>query len=254
VTKYGCAWSQRATTRVAFWREDDAPYYGGVPAANRRCSPEERATICWNRSTTFGSMGVFAIPPGYTAAPDRLASQRLCGYAPTMPARPCRAAQGGRAREGRPHGRRRKSCYAAASCSNQLSTDCQRIARVSDPAIVRSDVVRLPGRQRRRTEPAQDDLGAELDAVAPEQVASFGERIVTLIEAESSWRAIYGGQAGDAESGLSRLIAWALIEADDGDRRVVGLVVDPLDRLSIVAADRARAPRGSLTGYGHKEA
>jgi hypothetical protein len=172
-----------------------------------------------------------------------------------MPARPCPAAQGERAREGRPTiTDAPKSCYAAASCSNQLSTDRQRIARVSDPAIVRSDVVRLPGRQRRRTEPAQDDLGAELDAVAPEQVASFGERIVTLIEAESGWRATYGGQAGDAESGLSRLIAWALIEADDGDRRVVGLVVDPLDRLSIVAADRARAPRRSLTGYGHKEA
>jgi len=115
-------------------------------------------------------------------------------------------------------------------------------------------MVRLPGRQRRRTEPAQDDPGAELDAVAPEQVASLGERIVALIVAESGWRAIYGGQEEDAESGLSRLIAWALIEADDGDRRVVGLVVDPLDRLSIVAADRARAPRGSLTGYGYKEA
>jgi hypothetical protein len=80
-----------------------------------------------------------------------------------------------------------------------------------------------------------------------------GGKIVTVIPADSGWRAIYGGQGAD-ESGLSRVVAWALVEDDAGDRRVVGLVVDPQDRTNIVAATGTESMHaGTLTGYGYKE-
>ena len=81
-----------------------------------------------------------------------------------------------------------------------------------------------------------------------------GERIVTVISADSGWRAIYGGQTSGEESGLSRVVAWALVENDAGERRVVGLVVDPQDRATIVTATGTEsAQAGALTGYGYKE-
>ena len=81
-----------------------------------------------------------------------------------------------------------------------------------------------------------------------------GEKIVTVIPADSGWRAIYGGQGSGEESGLSRVVAWALVEDDAGDRRVVGMVVDPQDRTSIVTATGTEsAQAGTLTGYGYKE-
>jgi hypothetical protein len=82
---------------------------------------------------------------------------------------------------------------------------------------------------------------------------SDGEQIVTIIPADSGWRAIYGGQGTD-ESGLSRVIAWALVERGDGQRRIVGMVVDPQDRTNIVTVDGTESQHaGSLTGYGYKE-
>jgi hypothetical protein len=82
-----------------------------------------------------------------------------------------------------------------------------------------------------------------------------GEKIVTVITADSGWRAIYGSQgAGNEDSGLSRVVAWALVEDDAGERRVVGMVVDPQDRSSIVTATGTEsAQAGTLTGYGYKE-
>ena len=81
-----------------------------------------------------------------------------------------------------------------------------------------------------------------------------GERVVTIITADSGWRAIYGSQGGSEDSGLSRVVAWALVENDAGERRVVGMVVDPQNRSSIVTATGTEsAQAGTLTGYGYKE-
>ena len=95
----------------------------------------------------------------------------------------------------------------------------------------------------------QDDV-----VVGTTPAGATGESIVTIIPADAGWRAIYGGQGGSEESGLSRVVAWALVEGDDGERRVVGLVVDPQDRASIVTATGTEsAHAGTLTGYGYKE-
>ena len=95
---------------------------------------------------------------------------------------------------------------------------------------------------------------AEQDELAGSSPAdASGEKIVTIIPADAGWRAIYGGQ-GTEESGLSRVVAWALVEDDGGDRRVVGLVVDPQDRTNIITATGSEsAQSGALTGYGFKE-
>ena len=97
---------------------------------------------------------------------------------------------------------------------------------------------------------------AEQDDVVgtPAAAGATGEKIVTVIPADSGWRAIYGGQATGEESGLSRVLAWALVEDDTGARRMVGMVVDPQDRASIVTAGGTEsAQAGTLTGYGYKE-
>ena len=98
---------------------------------------------------------------------------------------------------------------------------------------------------------------AEQDDVVATGSASdgaSGEKIVTVIPADSGWRAIYGSQTPGEESGLSRVVAWALVEDDTGGRRVVGMVVDPQDRASIVTATGTESSQaGSLTGYGYKE-
>ncbi len=98
----------------------------------------------------------------------------------------------------------------------------------------------------------QDDVVVEATIVDP-TVDQTDEKIVTVITADSGWRAIYGGQSAE-ESGLSRVVAWALVEDDAGERRLVGLVVDPQDRTSIVPATGTEsAQAGTLTGYGYKE-
>ncbi len=93
----------------------------------------------------------------------------------------------------------------------------------------------------------QDDVVGSAPAGAP------GEKIVTIVPADAGWRAIYGGGSGE-ESGLSRIVAWALVEDPSGDRRVVGMVIDPQNRSSIVTASGSEsAQAGTLTGYGYKE-
>jgi hypothetical protein len=92
------------------------------------------------------------------------------------------------------------------------------------------------------------------DVVTTAPTAATDEKIVTIVPADSGWRAIYGGQSGADESGLSRVVAWALVEDDAGERKVVGLVVDPQKRSSIVTATGTEsAQAGTLTGYGYKE-
>ena len=92
------------------------------------------------------------------------------------------------------------------------------------------------------------------DVVAGSEAGATGENILTIIPADSGWRAIYGGGSSGDESGLSRVLAWALVEDDAGERRVVGLVVDPQNRSNIVTATGTEsAQAGTLTGYGYKE-
>jgi hypothetical protein len=94
----------------------------------------------------------------------------------------------------------------------------------------------------------QDDV---VDGDASVVVAS-DQQIVTIIPADAGWRAIYGQSAGE-DSALSRIVAWALVEDDEG-RRVVGLVVHPKDRSKIVPAEGTESPHaGTLSGYGFKE-
>jgi hypothetical protein len=96
--------------------------------------------------------------------------------------------------------------------------------------------------------PEQDDVAASAPSGAVD------EKLVSIIPADSGWRAIYGGQGGSEESGLSRVVAWALVEDPAGDRKVVGLVVDPQDRSRIVPATETESTQaGMLTGYGFKE-
>lgn len=91
------------------------------------------------------------------------------------------------------------------------------------------------------------------DVVDSTPVGTTGEKIVNIVPADAGWRAIYGG-SGSEESGLSRVVAWALVEDDSGRRKVVGLVVDPQNRSNIVTATGSEsAQAGTLTGYGYKE-
>lgn len=92
------------------------------------------------------------------------------------------------------------------------------------------------------------------DVVESTPAGTTDETIMTIIPADAGWRAIYGGQAAGEESGLSRIVAWALVEDDSGDRRVVGMVIDPQNRSRIVTATSSEsAQAGMLTGYGFKE-
>ena len=92
------------------------------------------------------------------------------------------------------------------------------------------------------------------DVVGSASVAPSGEKIVSIVPADAGWRAIYGGQAGGEESGLSRIVAWALVEDASGDRRVVGMVIDPQNRANIISASGTEsAQAGTLTGYGFKD-
>ncbi len=92
------------------------------------------------------------------------------------------------------------------------------------------------------------------DVVGSTPAGGAGETIVTIVPADAGWRAIYGGQAGGDDSGLSRVVAWALVEDDSGRRKIVGMVVDPQNRSNIVTATGSEsAQAGTLTGYGYKE-
>lgn len=77
-------------------------------------------------------------------------------------------------------------------------------------------------------------------------------RILSLVAAESGWRAIYGEDSDDRE--LTRIVAWALVEDADGSQRLVGMVVDAADPTQIVAAPSgASAIAPTFDRYGFKE-
>ena len=80
----------------------------------------------------------------------------------------------------------------------------------------------------------------------------MADRIVSLIPAETGWRAFYGGEDDyDAES--ARVVAWALSEDEAGVQRVVGLVVGGADQTSIVPApDGASEFAPTFERYGFK--
>ena len=94
---------------------------------------------------------------------------------------------------------------------------------------------------------------AEAESTAEGSPSAGKDEVVTIIPADAGWRAIYAGEETGEESGLSRVVAWALVEGTDGTRRVVGMVVNPKKRTAIVAADESESGSGTLTGYGFKE-
>jgi hypothetical protein len=61
------------------------------------------------------------------------------------------------------------------------------------------------------------------------------DRIVSLIPAETGWRAFYGGEY-DYDSESARVVAWALVEDEAGAQRIVGLVVSGEDATALVPA------------------
>ncbi|HEX3289948.1 MAG TPA: hypothetical protein VHR46_01045 [Gaiella sp.] len=76
--------------------------------------------------------------------------------------------------------------------------------------------------------------------------------IHSLVPAIAGWHALYRGEyAEDSES--ARIVAWALVEREDGGREVVGLVVSPDDPTKIVAApDAASAVAPEFDRYGFR--
>jgi hypothetical protein len=78
------------------------------------------------------------------------------------------------------------------------------------------------------------------------------ERIVSLIPAETGWRAFYGGEYDyDAES--ARVVAWALVEDDAGAQQVVGMVVGGADQTELVPAPEGASELApTFERYGFK--
>jgi hypothetical protein len=80
----------------------------------------------------------------------------------------------------------------------------------------------------------------------------MAEKIVELVPADPAWRAVFGAPSVGEESAQSRVVAWALLESAEGDRRVVGLIVDPNDPSLLASAPEAISPlAGPFTRYGY---
>jgi hypothetical protein len=78
------------------------------------------------------------------------------------------------------------------------------------------------------------------------------EGFVSLISAEPGWRALFADAEGEG-TGRSRVIAWAAQEKE-GVTRIVGVIADPNDPKSLVAADSVvDEDGGSLQRYGYVE-
>ena len=77
-------------------------------------------------------------------------------------------------------------------------------------------------------------------------------RIRSLVPAEAGWRAFYRGEyQEDSES--ARVVAWALIEAENGDDEVVGFVVAVDEPTRIVPApEGASAVAPEFDRYGFR--
>ena len=63
-------------------------------------------------------------------------------------------------------------------------------------------------------------------------------RIRSLVPAEAGWYALYRGEYQE-DSQSSRVVAWAVVEAENGDDEVVGLVVAGDEPTRIVPAPEA---------------
>jgi hypothetical protein len=75
------------------------------------------------------------------------------------------------------------------------------------------------------------------------------EGLSILVSAEPGWRALFADGEG-VETGRSRVIAWASQERD-GVIRIVGVIADPNDPKTLVAADSViDEDGGSLSRYG----
>jgi hypothetical protein len=78
-------------------------------------------------------------------------------------------------------------------------------------------------------------------------------KILQIVSADSGWRAVYGHPDDPDDAELSRVVAWALVEDEEGEREVVGLVVDPIDATKLVPApDAVSVGAGELQRYGFK--
>ncbi len=76
--------------------------------------------------------------------------------------------------------------------------------------------------------------------------------IHSLVPAVRGWHALYRGEyQEDAES--ARIVAWALVDAEEGGHEVVGLVVAPGDPTRIMPApDAASALAPEFDRYGFR--
>jgi hypothetical protein len=76
--------------------------------------------------------------------------------------------------------------------------------------------------------------------------------IHSLVPAVRGWHALYRGEyQEDAES--ARVVAWAVVDAEEGGHEVVGLVVAPDDPTRIMPApDAASALAPEFDRYGFR--
>jgi hypothetical protein len=75
---------------------------------------------------------------------------------------------------------------------------------------------------------------------------------LSLVPAESGWRAIFA-DSGGAGTGRSRVVAWAILD-DEAGQRIVGIIADPSDPRRLVAADSVTdEDGGALQRYGFVE-
>ena len=83
----------------------------------------------------------------------------------------------------------------------------------------------------------------------------MSEKIISLVPADSGWRAIYTDidEEGEESRELTRIVAWALVEDEEGERSVVGMVVDATDPTQVVPApDGASLSTPTFDRYGYK--
>jgi hypothetical protein len=80
----------------------------------------------------------------------------------------------------------------------------------------------------------------------------MADRIVSLIPAETGWRAFYSGET-DYEPEIARVVAWALLEDHQGAQRMVGMVVSGDDPTELVPApDAVSETAPTFDRYGFK--
>lgn len=77
-------------------------------------------------------------------------------------------------------------------------------------------------------------------------------RIISLVPAERGWRALYAGEFPEDEES-SRVVAWAVLEDEEGVQELVGMVVDPNNQTQLVPAVEGITPVAtSFVRYGFR--